>query len=211
MTIRVLIADDHDVVREGYQGMLAQAPDIEVVASAASGEQAISQYRKTQPDVVLMDLSMPGMGGMEAARRIRNHDAGARIIMLTMHDSEVYLGQAVDSGISGYLTKTNNADTIVQAVRQVAAGHKYFGAEMSDQLASIGASGQGGVLGRLSQREFEIFLHVAAGQTAEEAAATLNISPKTARNNLSIIKQKLGVTATTELTRLAIRHGLMEA
>lgn len=205
--IQVLLVDDHEVVRSGYRRLLENTPDIKVIAEAKSGEEAYSACLKHQPDVIVMDLSMPGIGGLEAIRKIRHRDKTARVLVFSMHESETFLARALEEGVLGYITKRSAAKVMIEAIRHVAQGRQFIGQEMQVFLSKK----EGSFLSEtLSPREFEIFLLLAAGKSVNDVAELLNLSSKTVGNHYTSIKNKLNIANASELTRLAIREGLLE-
>jgi len=209
MTIRVLLTDDHEVVRAGYTRLLESTSDIDVIAEASSGEEACTNYFECRPDVLIMDLNMPGMGGLEACRRIRARDPKANILVFSVHENEVMLERALDAGIKGYISKRSASRVMIQAVRKVAAGEVYVGEEMMSHLVGQRKSVDGGQLKDLTPREFEVFRLLADSKSVNEIAGILNISPKTAGHHMTHIKEKLGISNIAELTHLAIRLGII--
>lgn len=209
--IRVLLADDHEVVRAGYRRLLEGTDDIEVIAEATSGEEAYRLYLEHRPGVVVMDLSMPGMGGLDASRRILTRDRGARILVFSVHENEVFLNRALDQGILGYISKRSASRVMLEAVRQVARGEPFVGQEMMPFLVSRKASADSRLIAGLSPREFEVFRLRAEGVSVNDIAELLNVSPKTIGHHNTRMKQKLGVASDAELTRLAIRLGVISA
>lgn len=210
--IRVLLVDDHEVVLSGYRRLLENAGDIKVIGEAHNGAEAYAAFVTHQPDVVVMDISMPGMGGLEAARKILQRDASAHILIFSVHESEVFLNRALEEGVLGYITKRSAAKVMVEAVRQVARGEVYVGQELVSYLVRQKnvAPENIALLESLSPREFEIFLMLAEGKQATEIAEVLNLSTKTISHHYTSIKNKLNATNVVELARLAIRHGLLE-
>ena len=209
--ISVLLADDHEVVRAGYHRLLESNTEIAVVAEAASGEEAYQRYGEYRPDVVVMDLTMPGIGGLEASRRIRAQDDAAKILVFSVHENEVLLGRALDLGILGYISKRSASRVMVEAVRQVAAGKVYIGQEMIPHLLKRTSSADSQQIAGLSQREFEVFRLLADSKSVNDIAELLNLSPKTVGHHVTSIKSKLGVSNLAALTRLAIRLGVISA
>jgi two-component system invasion response regulator UvrY len=209
MSIRVLLTDDHEVVRAGFARLLESTPDIDVVAEAGSGEEACLEYFDHRPDVLVMDLTMPGIGGLEACRRILLKDPGARILIFSVHENEIMLERALDVGIKGYISKRSASQVMIQAVRQVAAGEVYVGQEMMPHLADRRTSTEGEQLKDLTAREFEVFRLLADSKSVNEIAGILNISPKTVGHHMTHIKTKLGIANIAGLTRLAIRLGIV--
>lgn len=207
-TLSVLIVDDHEVVRSGCRRLLEKTGRIEVVAEARSGEEAWELYRKHAPDVVIMDLSLPGMGGLEAARRILAHEPKARILLFTIHDNALLAERAMQAGAMGYVTKASAADVLVSAVESVSRGKKFMGPEIAHALALKRVGQETSPLASLAAREFDVFELVTQGLSSAEIAETLHLSPKTVSNYVHRIKQKLGVSTTIEMVHLAIRHGL---
>jgi two-component system, NarL family, invasion response regulator UvrY len=207
--ISILLADDHVVVRAGYRRLLENTPDIEVIAEVASGEDAYSRYCEQHPDVVVMDLTMPGMGGLEASRRILAHDDSAKILVFSVHENEVMLNRALDVGVLGYISKRSASQVMIAAVRQVASGEMYVGQEMMPFLLKRKTSPDSEMVSGLSSREFEVFRLLADSKSVNDIAALLNLSPKTVGHHMTHIKNKLGITNIAGLTRLAIRLGII--
>jgi len=207
--IQVLLVDDHEVVRAGYRRLFESTDDITVVAEATDGESAYQLYTECQPTVVVMDLSMPGIGGLDASRRILARDDGARILVFSVHENEVFLSRAMDLGILGYISKRNASRVMIEAVRCVARGEVFIGQEMMPHLLQRKQSDDGERLAELSPREFEVFRLRAEGKSVNEIAGMLNVSPKTIGHHNTSVKQKLGLANSAELTRLAIRMGLV--
>jgi two-component system invasion response regulator UvrY len=205
--IQVLLVDDHEVVRSGYRRLLENTSDIRVIAEAKSGEEAYTACLKHQPDVVVMDLSMPGIGGLEAVRKIRHRDKTVRVLVFSMHESETFLTRALEEGVLGYITKRSAAKVMVEAIRQVAQGKQFIGQEMQAYLTKKDSSF---LSETLSPREFEIFLLLAEGKSVNDVADLLRLSSKTVGNHCTSIKNKLNISNASELTRLAIREGLLE-
>lgn len=207
--VSVLLVDDHEVVRAGYRRLLDNTEDIGVVAEATDGEQAYQLYLEHKPTVVVMDLTMPGIGGLDASRRILARDHNARILVFSVHENETFLNRAMDLGILGYISKRNASRVMIEAVRCVARGEPYIGQEMMPHLVQRRQSDDGERIGGLSPREFEVFRLRAEGMSVNEIAELLNVSPKTVGHHNTSIKQKLGATNDAELTRLAIRLGVI--
>lgn len=208
--IRVLLADDHAVVRAGFRRLLEQTPSIHVVAEVANGDEAYRSYGQCEPDVTVMDLSMPGMGGLEAIRRIVARYPSARILVFSMHETAAFAQQAMRAGAWGYVSKASAAEVLVRAVQEVAAGRAYFSPDMAQKIAFDSVAGQRDPFSELTTREFEIFRLLAAGKTTDEIAAALYVSAKTVSNHTTQIKQKLGISTSVDLHRLALRHGLVD-
>jgi DNA-binding NarL/FixJ family response regulator len=207
---KLLLVDDHAVVRSGLRRLLELNKGIEVIAEADSGEQAYQLYCDLQPDIVVMDISMPGMGGLESARRIIKRHPAAKIIIFSMHETASFASQALKAGVKGYVTKTGVAEDLANAVIAVACGNTFLTAEIAEKIALQSLSGDDDPIQQLSAREFEVFRLLADGKKMEEVADMLKISQKTVANHYTIIKQKLNVSSPIEMVRFAIRHGLIE-
>jgi two-component system invasion response regulator UvrY len=210
--INVLLADDHAVVRTGFRLLLQSQPDINVVAEAQSGEAACQMYAELTPDVVVMDLGMPGMGGLEAMRRIRARNPAARVLALSAHDDPMHARRALREGALGFLSKRSAPEALIEAIAAIAAGRRYIDPELAQKLALAEIEGAArSPIEQLSEREFEVFIRLAGGATVQKIADDLKLSASTIGTHLYNIKQKLGVVNQSELTLLAIRHGLIEA
>jgi two-component system invasion response regulator UvrY len=210
--IRILLADDHAVVRTGFRLLLQSRPDVSVVGEAESGETACLRYVELMPDIVVMDLAMPGMGGLEALRRIRAHHPQARVLALSAHDDPMHARRALREGALGFLSKRSAPEALIEAVTTVAAGRRYLDANLAQKLALEDIEGAGkSPVERLSEREFEVFIRLARGESVQRIADDLKLSASTVGTHLYNVKQKLGVANQSELTLIAIRHGLIEA
>ena len=209
--IRVLLVDDHAVVRAGYRMLLRKCDDIEVVGEASTGEQALNAYSEHQPDVVVIDLSMPGMGGLEAIRRIIARDSSARILVFSMHEDTVFVEQALQVGAKGYITKSSAPESLLEGIRKIAQGETHLDTDIAQRLAIQKSRGKDSPFSNLSTREFEIFCLLAEGLNTSEIAKRLSLSYKTVANYSTQIKNKLEVTTMTEVARLAIRHNIVKA
>jgi two-component system invasion response regulator UvrY len=209
--IRVLLADDHAVVRVGFRLLLQTAADVTVVAEAESGEVACQVYSPDDHDVLVIDLSMPGLGGLEALRRIRARHARAKVLALSAHDDPVHARRALKAGALGFLSKRSAPEALLDAVRAVAAGRRYSDAQLAQEVALAEIDGGDSPVQRLSEREFEVFIRLARGASVQKIADDLKVSASTVGTHLYNVKQKLGASNQAELTLLAIRHGLIEA
>ncbi|KKN28330.1 hypothetical protein LCGC14_0855260 [marine sediment metagenome] len=207
--INVMLTDDHAVVRSGLCRLLEQNQDIKVVSEAESGEQAYQYYPQFSPDVLVMDMSMPGMGGLEALRRILNRWSNARVVMFSMHENATYAIQSLTAGAMGYVAKSGNAEDLVKAVREVAQGKSFLSADMAQKVAIQSLTGDDNPTQRLTSREFEVFRLLAEGQLVEEIARRLNIGQKTVANYQTSLKQKLDIHSPVELVRLAMKYGVI--
>jgi two-component system, NarL family, invasion response regulator UvrY len=210
--IKVLLVDDHAVVRTGFRLLLQSQSDINVVAEAQSGEAACQMYAELTPDVVVMDLGMPGMGGLEALRRIRAHNSAARVLALSAHDDPMHARRALREGALGFLSKRSAPEALIEAIASIAAGRRYLDPDLAQKLALAEIEGATrSPIEQLSEREFEVFIRLAGGATVQKIADDLKLSASTIGTHLYNIKQKLGVVNQSELTLLAIRHGLIVA
>jgi two-component system invasion response regulator UvrY len=210
MTVKVVLVDDHSVVRSGLRRLLESHKSIEIVAEADTGEMAYQIYGDVVPDVVLMDISMPGMGGLEAAKRILQRYPQARIIIFSMHEAVSFAAQALKTGVKGYVTKTGVADDLVQAVLDVSKGKTFLSQDVAQKVALQTLIGESNPLQQLTSREFEVFRLLAEGKRVEDVADMLKISQKTVANYYTLIKQKLSVNSPVEMVRLAMKHGLID-
>lgn len=211
--MRVLIADDHTMVRESLVSVLQAETDIQVVAQAADGIEALEKAIQTRPDIVIADLSMPRLNGIEVVRRLREALPETRVLVLTMHQEDEYVLQAVRAGASGYLVKDSAAAELLSALRSLHAGRGHFGPQaaktLADQLQHPERT-QDDPYGRLTPREREVFHLIAEGMTTKEIARRLDISVKTAENHRGRVLEKLDVRNTAELVRYASRKGLLD-
>jgi two-component system invasion response regulator UvrY len=210
--IRVLLVDDHAVVRTGFRLLLQAHPEISVVGEADSGENGCQRYLELTPDVVVMDLAMPGMGGLEALKRIRARHPHARVLALSAHDDPLHARRALREGARGFLSKRSAPEALIEAITTVAAGQRYIDVNLAQKLALDDVEGSGkSPVERLSEREFEVFVRLAGGATVQRIADDLKLSASTVGTHLYNIKQKLGAANQSELTLIAIRNGLIEA
>jgi two-component system invasion response regulator UvrY len=207
--IRVMLADDHAVVRAGYRFFLENIDDIEVVAEAASGEDALARYADVNPDVLVMDLTMPGIGGMEAIRQLISAHPEAKVLVFTMHENAALVEHALQAGAAGYISKNSSPESLTTAVRRIAAGNTYIDSELAQNMVVQQSRGQREALSVLSTRELQILRLFAEARSIDEIAESLSLSSKTISNYLTQIKDKLHVSSSTELVRLAISKGLV--
>jgi two-component system, NarL family, invasion response regulator UvrY len=210
--IRVLLVDDHPVVRTGFRLLLQSTGEVAVIGEAESGEAACTLYAELEPDVVVMDIAMPGMGGLEALRRMRARHPQVRVLTLSAHDDPMHARRSLAEGALGFLSKRSAPEALLQAVTTVASGRRYLDAALAQKLALAEFEGaSNSPVQRLSEREFEVFVRLAGGATVQRIAQDLNLSASTVGTHLYNIKQKLGVQNQSELTLIAIRHKLIEA
>ncbi len=202
--IRVLLVDDHAVVRAGFQWFLEQEAGVEIVAEADCGETACDLYGRLRPDVVVMDLSLPGMGGLNTICRLLARDPGAKILVFSVHEESIYVKHALAAGACGYISKRSASEMLLEALTVVMQGRVFVEAGLARQLTTDQVTPE-----VLSPREFEIFHRMALGHTNHEIATELHLSGKTVANYLTSIKSKLNVRTSAELTRLAYRYGLL--
>lgn len=212
MTIKttIVLVDDHAVVRAGVRRLLEQEPLFEVIGEAESGEKAYQIFGELKPDVMVMDLSMPGMGGLESIRRILMRYEKAKILVLSMHEDLSFANQALKLGAKGYLIKNALADDLVKSIETVSNGEVFLSSEIAKKMAIQSISGNQDPVHELSAREFEIFRLLAEGLDIEAIASTLNISSKTVSNYQTMIKQKLNINTPIELIRYAIKVGVIK-
>ena len=208
--IKVLLVDDHAVVRMGFKMLLESAEDIKVIAEAESGEQGVKFYVEHQPDVVVMDITMPGIGGLEAIDRIMAKDNSAQILVLSAHEDSVHPKRVLNAGAMGYLTKRSAAEELIKAIRMVAGRKMYLEANIAQQMAIQQLNGEKNPVDVLSDREFEVFMSLAKGQTTNEIAEILSLSPRTVGTHLYNIKQKLNANNSAEIALIAMRSGLID-
>jgi DNA-binding NarL/FixJ family response regulator len=209
--IRVMLVDDHAVVRAGVRRLLEQNTKITVVAEADTGERAYQVFGTELPDITILDLSMPGMGGMESIKRIIARYPTAKILVLSMHENAAFASQALKAGAKGYLAKSGLAEELINAIQWVMTGQTYLGSEISHKIALQTDNNLSDPMQALSAREFEIFRMLVDGVELNRIATTLNISLKTVANYQTSIKQKLEINTPVEMVRLAIRCGLIES
>jgi len=208
---KVLLADDHDLVRTGIGRMLADIADINVVGEATSGEEAVALCRQLLPDVVLMDVKMPGIGGLEATRRILNHHPGIKVIAVSACDDDLFPQRLLQAGAAGYVAKGAPFDDVVKAIRKVMAGQRYLSAAVAETIALRRFdSSEGSPFDRLSERELQITMMVVGCQKVQDISEKLHLSPKTVNSYRYRIFEKLGINGDVELTHLAIKHGMVD-
>jgi len=208
--LRILLADDHAVVRMGFR-LLLEGAGAEVVGEADCGEAAVQAFGPLQPDLLLMDVSMPGIGGLGALERVLAHHPGARVLMLSAHDDAQIPARALRAGAGGYLSKRAHPDELLHAVATVARGQRYIDPAIAPALALAQFAGGGDPVAALTEKEFAVFLQLARGRSVNEVAEDFCLSASTVGTHLYHIKQKLNVQNAAELTLVAVRNGLLEA
>lgn len=208
--IKIILVDDHAVVRAGVRRMLEQQAKYEVIAELTTGEEAYQAYGNLQPDILVIDVSMQGMGGLESARRILIKDPLAKIVIFSMHENPAFASQAMKSGAKAYVAKTGGPDELLMAIQQVLRGGTYLSPIIAQKVAMQSLVGDESPIQQLSVREFEVFRLLAEGKNTEEISVVLSISQKTAANYYTLIKQKIGATSPLDLIRIAMRHGIVD-
>jgi two-component system invasion response regulator UvrY len=208
--VTIVLVDDHAVVRAGVKRLLEQEPLFEVIAEAESGEKGYQLFGALEPDVMVIDLSMPGMGGLEAIRRIMMRHEKAKILVLSMHEDLSFANQALKLGAKGYLIKNTLGDDLVKAIETISRGEVFLSDEIAKKIAVSSIQGDQDPIHDLSAREFEIFRLLAEGFEVDAIATTLNISSKTVSNYQTMIKQKLNINTPIELIRYAIKAGVIK-
>ncbi|MBA1273882.1 response regulator transcription factor GacA [Stutzerimonas azotifigens] len=211
--IRVLVVDDHDLVRTGISRMLADIDGLQVVGQAESGEEAIKKARELRPDVVLMDVKMPGIGGLEATRKLLRSYPDMKVIAVTVCEEDPFPTRLLQAGAAGYMTKGAGLNEMIQAIRLVFAGQRYISPQIAQQLAlkSFQPQVNGSPFDLLSEREIQIALMIANCQKVQVISDKLCLSPKTVNTYRYRIFEKLSITSDVELALLAVRHGMVDA
>lgn len=208
---RIMLVDDHAVVRMGFRLLLDTTSDLRVVVECGSGEEALRRYPEVMPDVVVLDLSMEGMGGLETLSRLLAKWPAVKVLVLSAHEDTAHPRRALTAGALGYLTKRSAAEALIEAIRQVAAGRVFLEPALAQELAVARMGNPGNPVEALSAREFEVFMMLARGRSVNDIAELLFLSPRTVGTHLYNIKQKLGAGNSAELTLIAIRNGLIDA
>lgn len=208
--IKVMLVDDHAIVREGYRSLLQKQDNIKVIAEASDGAEAYLSYKKYQPDIVIMDISMPGQSGLEVISRIKLLDVNVKIIVFSMHQNPSFAEQATRAGALAYVTKSSDPEVLIRAIYDVQQGKYTLSADIAQALALEKLGTNSAALEKLTVREFEILRMLVEAKSTQEIASTLNISPKTVANTHYIIKKKLDVTSDIELTHLAIKMNILD-
>ncbi len=209
--IRVMLVDDHELVRLGVRRLLGDFDDIEVVVEAASGEDALSLVKEHKLNVVLMDVNMPGIGGVEATRKLLKLVPELSVVAVTAHGEQPYPSRLLEAGVKGYITKECDGSEIATAIRTVAKGEFYFSAQIAQEMAMNFATEGKSPFDGLSQREWQIMTMISRGDKVQDIADSLCLSPKTVSTYRYRLMEKLKVNTDVELTHLAIRHGVIDA
>ncbi len=213
MAITILLVDDHKIVFESLQSLLDEQPDMRVVGWAENGRDAVAKVKELEPAVVIMDVAMPGLNGIEATRQITSHYPGTKIIALSMHAEKQFVTGILSAGASGYLTKNCSSDELVNAIRSVAANKKYLSPDIAGVVIeeSLNHSPETGssALSILTMREREVLQLIVEGNTVKQIAERLYLSIKTIHTHRNQIMQKLNMHSTAELTKFAIREGMI--
>ena len=209
--ITVHLIDDHAMVRAGFRRLLEAEGDIKIVGESGCGETAYPECLKQKPDVVVVDISMPGEGGLAFMRRILTKDSEMKLLVMSMHDNETFFAHALQLGAKGYLTKSGNTDELVEAVRSIAAGGRWISPEFTQKVANNFGGKYESPVNVLTTREFEIFLLLSDGKNAHDIGKTLHISPKTVNVHRANLMEKLKVKNTVELAHIAMRLDMIQA
>jgi DNA-binding NarL/FixJ family response regulator len=207
MRLGVLLVDDHKVVREGYRRLLERDGELAIVAEAGSADAAYQAFCESAPDVVVLDIALPGASGVDAMRRMLARQAAARILVCSMYEDPVYVERCLDNGATGYVTKASAADLLVAAIKTVGQGRRFLSDDVAPALARWQARGRN-ALASLSAREMEVLRQLVRGATLVDVAASMNLSEKTVANYQTLIRQKLGVRNAAQLVRAAARLGV---
>ena len=205
--IRVALIDDHDMIREGFAEILKNDPEFSVVAQGSRGEDAILIARKDKPDVILLDISMPGISGVEALSRLIAMEKPPKVIIVSQHEDLGLLRRLLESGASGYVSKSAGADELKKAIRKVMQGRRYVSQDLAQAMALAGPQSHESPFSQLSGREYEVAMSVIAGERGMDLAARLFISAKTVSTHKRTMFEKLGVKTDAELIKLAVTHG----
>mgnify|MGYP000258702336 FL=1 len=208
-TIKIMLVDDHAIVREGYRSLLQKQDNMTVVAEARDGAEAYLQYKEHKPDVTVMDISMQGQGGLEAISRIKQFDSSAKILVFSMHQNPSFAIQATRAGALGYVTKSSEPEVLIRAIYDVQQNKYTLSADIAQALALEKLGADSNALDQLTVREFEILRLLVEAKSTKDISETLNISPKTVANTHYIIKKKLDVNSDIELTHLAIKLNIL--
>ena len=208
--IQVMLVDDHDLIRYGLRRLLEDQAGIEVVEEAGSGEQALEKVRELKPDVILMDINMPGIGGFEATSRLSKTNPECKVIVLTVHSEGPLPRRILEAGAVGYLTKGCPVEEMVEAIQKVNAGQRYIAPAIAQQMALSMLPGEGSVIDLLSQRELQVLIMISRGMRTNKISEKLSLSPKTISTYRKRLHEKLDVSNDVEMMHLAIKHGILD-
>ena len=208
--IKILLVDDHAVVRMGFKMLIEAETDIKVIGEAETGEAAVKLFQELKPDIIVMDITMPGIGGLEAIDRIMAKDKNTKILVLSAHEDSVHPKRVLNAGAMGYLTKRSAAEELIKAIKSIHQGKRYLEPNIAQQMAITQLSGETNPVEILSDREFEVFMALAKGKSTNDIADTLCLSPRTVGTHLYNIKQKLNANNSAEIALIAIRCGLID-
>ncbi|MBW4984461.1 response regulator transcription factor [Mameliella sp. CS4] len=208
---RIMIVDDHPVVREGYRRLIDLQPGLHIVSEAEDARTAYIRFRETEPDLIVMDVTMPGTSGIEAIRHIQQYDESALVVVFTMHQGAAFALKSIEAGAAGYVTKSSSPDTLIKAIFGVLDGRTVISPDVIEAIAQDRISGTNTRLGDLSTRQTEILRLLACGWSAEQVAEALSISLKTVRNNHYQIKSLLGLQTDAQMVWFALEAGLVQA
>ncbi|MCK4740813.1 MAG: response regulator transcription factor [Anaerolineales bacterium] len=216
MTIRLMLVDDHEVVRSGLRMLLEGEPDVEIVGEFGLAKEALDSLERLKPDVIVMDIGLPGLSGIDATSEVKRLSEGTAVVALTIHEDEEYFFKMLDAGASGYVPKRAAPEELLTAIRTAAMGEVYLYPSMAkllvkDYLTQESQTKMGGGMDGLTDREQEVLAHLADGATNLEIGETLGISPKTVARHRENIMRKLGMHSRTELVKYAIRKGIIQA
>ena len=211
LPVRIVLADAHPVVRIGFRTLSKEWGDVQIVGEAETGEQAVDQFTRHKPDVLVLDMGIPGIGGMETIHKIMAREPKARILILSFHENAILADRALRDGVFGYISKRCPPDNFHRAILQIAQGRKYIDAEIAQEIALQQVTGGSKPFMNLTEREFTVFLLLAEGRSTADVSKALHLSPNTINTHYHHIKNKLGVSSKAEMTRIAIRHNLFEA
>jgi two-component system invasion response regulator UvrY len=206
--VTVLLVDDHAVVREGYRQLLERHGDIAVVGEAADASEALALFCKLSPQIVVMDITLPGLSGLEAMRQMLDQEPATRVLIFSMHEDVIFAKRALQAGAFGYVTKASAPSVLVEAVHTVASGKKYLSATVAQALALRADALDEAATNGLSAREFEVLRQLVKGQSIRDIALSMGINPKTVSNHQSVIRQKLGADSAVQLLSIAKKMGL---
>jgi two-component system, NarL family, invasion response regulator UvrY len=206
--VTVLLVDDHAVVREGYRRLLERQGDIVVIGEAADAAEAQAMFRKLAPQIVVMDITLPGLSGIEIMRRMLDQEPETRVLIFSMHEEAIFARRALQAGAFGYVTKASAPGVLVEAVHTIASGKKYLSAAVAQALALRADALDSAASNGLSAREFEVLRQLVQGHSINDIARSMGINPKTVSNHQSVIRQKLGADSAVQLLSIAKKLGL---